>query len=305
MEYYPTPTMYNESPPSKVGFSPGNSPRGVTAWTKDAKPPFDRFLRAPKPGTSSVKLIEIFMEDYIANYDYYARIAKISEDKCRILLDAYKIPAVITSRAKDPKRLHQKIIKRAYEYTEQRKNNPTKREYINEERYTSMEDIEADLCDLCGVRVALYFRDQEKVVGELIADGRFFDYKETRSHPDPESKDKSREAYGYRATHIRVGLPSATKEREDIRVGLPSATKERKLALTIEIQVASLLMHVWSEINHDLGYKTTKGTLSDEQRQILRDINGHLRKGEEMIEGFKKSLNKEIDSETTQQRSHT
>ena len=37
----------------------------------------------------------------------------------------------------------------------------------------------------------------------------------------------------------------------------------------IEIQVASVLMHAWSEVEHDLVYKPLQGTLSDEELAIL------------------------------------
>ena len=37
----------------------------------------------------------------------------------------------------------------------------------------------------------------------------------------------------------------------------------------IEIQVASLIMHAWSEVEHDLIYKPMQGTLSEEELSIL------------------------------------
>ena len=42
----------------------------------------------------------------------------------------------------------------------------------------------------------------------------------------------------------------------------------------IEIQVASVLMHAWSEVEHDLVYKPLQGTLSDEELAILDELNG-------------------------------
>lgn len=48
----------------------------------------------------------------------------------------------------------------------------------------------------------------------------------------------------------------------------------------IEIQVASLLMHAWSEVEHDLAYKVKKGNVSFEEYEALDEINGLVIAGE-------------------------
>lgn len=47
-----------------------------------------------------------------------------------------------------------------------------------------------------------------------------------------------------------------------------------------EIQVASLIMHAWSEVEHDLIYKPMQGTLSEEELSILDELNGLVLAGE-------------------------
>ncbi|KAK7432108.1 hypothetical protein QQZ08_001398 [Neonectria magnoliae] len=77
---------------------------------------------------------------------------------------------------------------------------------------------------------------------------------------------------GYRATHLRVELGS-----KDPSIDIQYTTT------MIEIQVASLLMHAWSEVNHDLAYKTLNGTPSDGELRILDGINGLVCTGEVLL----------------------
>lgn len=79
---------------------------------------------------------------------------------------------------------------------------------------------------------------------------------------------------GYRATHITVML-----RPEDIPGTKRSAWKNTK----VEIQVGTLIMHVWSEIEHDMLYKSLASldyTISREEEQVLDIINGIVMTGE-------------------------
>ena len=48
----------------------------------------------------------------------------------------------------------------------------------------------------------------------------------------------------------------------------------------IEIQIASLLMHAWSEVEHDLTYKKKKGSVSYDEYEALDELNGIVLTGE-------------------------
>jgi len=50
-----------------------------------------------------------------------------------------------------------------------------------------------------------------------------------------------------------------------------------------EIQVCSLLAHVWNEIEHDLGYKPASGDLSEEEREYLAELAQKTREGDKII----------------------
>lgn len=64
----------------------------------------------------------------------------------------------------------------------------------------------------------------------------------------------------------------------------------------LEIQVASVLMHAWSEVEHDLVYKPLQGTLSDEELAILDELNGLVLSGEIALERLQAAGNERIQS---------
>lgn len=57
----------------------------------------------------------------------------------------------------------------------------------------------------------------------------------------------------------------------------------------MEVQVASVLMHAWSEVEHDLVYKPLQGKLSDEEYAILDELNGLVLSGEISLERLQKA----------------
>ena len=64
----------------------------------------------------------------------------------------------------------------------------------------------------------------------------------------------------------------------------------------IEIQVASLIMHAWSEVEHDLIYKPMQGTLSEEELSILDELNGLVLAGEIALERLQAAGNERLRS---------
>ncbi len=84
---------------------------------------------------------------------------------------------------------------------------------------------------------------------------------------------------GYWATHYRVQLKETSL----------GAAQQRYADARVEIQVASVLMHAWSEVEHDLVYKPFEGTLSDEEYAILDELNGLVMAGEIALERLQKA----------------
>ena len=61
-------------------------------------------------------------------------------------------------------------------------------------------------------------------------------------------------------------------------------------------KVASVLMHAWSEVEHDLVYKPMQGTLSEEELAILDELNGLVLTGEIALERLQAAGNERIQN---------
>ena len=195
-----------------------------------------------------------FLARYEREYDYYCETARVCEALCRSLLQKNGIRAMVTSRGKDPASLRDKLLQRSARRP-----------------YPSVEAIYSDIVDLCGVRIALYFPNHVHDLPELFPGS--FHLNHVRRFPDRQ-RQGDRSNGGYQATHYLVTM------REE---ALP-AGQHRYAHCPIEIQVASVLMHAWSEVEHDLVYKARAGQLSDAELRILDEINGIVLEGEKALE---------------------
>jgi ppGpp synthetase/RelA/SpoT-type nucleotidyltranferase len=119
------------------------------------------------------------------------------------------------------------------------------------------------------VGVALYFPGEREQVGGLIS-RLFHEYQPRRVFPDMSQTRKDKRFSGYSALHYRVRLQPHTLAESD----------QRYAGANIEIQVASVLMHGWAEVEHDLVYKPAEGELSPEEHSLLDQLNGLVLAGE-------------------------
>jgi len=207
-------------------------------------------------------IIEEFVNQYTNDYEHYEITSKLVAQQLESLLNESGIRAIVTYRAKNPDRLFKKLEKRN-----------EKRKADNLMPYESLEDIASDIHDLSGVRIALYFpKDREKV--DTIIRKNFELHSIPKSFPE-ESKRPTyeRRFSGYWATHYRIN-PKAS----------PCIKETEYIQGKTEIQVASVLMLAWSEVEHDLVYKPLTGTLSPEEFAILDELNGLVLAGEIALE---------------------
>ena len=101
----------------------------------------------------------------------------------------------------------------------------------------------------------------------------------TKSFPDGTLASYPKRFAGYSAAHYRVRL------RE---TGLVDAQK-RYAEARVEVQVASVLMHAWTEVEHDLVYKPYQGALSEDEYAILDELNGMVMAGEIALERLERA----------------
>lgn len=206
-----------------------------------------------------MKIIDDFIKQYNKEFDYYQKLSQIIASKIEDQLFKRGIKAIVTHRAKRPDRLKDKLVKRN-----------------EEKKYKTVEDIYSDIVDLAGIRVSLYFPSEREIIDEVIND--LFHVVKTKKFPNEAHTPKYEKRFsGYWATHYRVKL----KEE--------SLTK-RYLETVAEIQVASVLMHAWSEVEHDLVYKPFSGNLSKEELAILDEINGLVLSGEIALERLQSAM---------------
>ena len=208
-------------------------------------------------------MIDHFLGRYTKEYDFYSQASSIAQQKLESDLQGAGVRSIVTARAKSIVSLEDKCRKR-----------DTARG-----GYASIEEIYDDIADLAGVRVALYFPAEIDNVDGAIT--RKFKVIERRTFPDEGKVRPGKPRFsGYRAAHYRVQL----KEEE------LGETEKRYAAARIEIQVASVLMHAWSEVEHDLVYKPLAGDLSEEEYALLDQLNGLVIAGEIGLEGLQKAV---------------
>jgi ppGpp synthetase/RelA/SpoT-type nucleotidyltranferase len=234
-------------------------------------------------------LTEQFVQQYEERRCHYTLRATRAEQTCREILSNHQIPAIVSSRAKCPIRLRQKLEERDAEL-----------------HYSTEADIYSNIFDLSGVRIAVYLPSHVQKVSRLLqhafipqlvkvytpspkpvaqnlipeiqnrADFR----KQPFALPGVRVQNITRPT-GYCATHLHVLLKPETLggERDSNGAGAQ-----------VEIQLTSLLMHTWSEVEHDLVYKEVGGKSSEEEAEILNEINecaatgqGLLRRLEEAV----------------------
>lgn len=208
--------------------------------------------------TTTDDTIKRAVQRYQREYDRYLKLAARVADICRSeIVEGNAIRAQVTSRAKSPKSLEAKLRRFA---ATGKKSMPT------------VDSVFEQIRDLAAVRVATYEQRHEEEIVRLVC-SRFVD--SAGGKPMAEQKDKNRidPANFYRASHVEVFLAPADG------VG----TYTNVMEVPCEIQVCSMMSHVWNEIEHDLGYKPAAGALSEQERQLLMMLGQSVRLGDGTI----------------------
>ncbi|MDN3615738.1 GTP pyrophosphokinase [Vibrio gallaecicus] len=157
-------------------------------------------------------------------------------------------------------------------------------EKIDRKKYADpFENIE----DICGVRViCYYFSDIEKINSIIKEEFSIL-----------ESEDKSEllglKEFAYRSQHFIIKLNE----------NWLSAPNYRRLdGLKAEVQVRTILMHAWAEIEHKLNYKSDAQVPELFQRKLFR-LSAKLEEADEQfielkdgIDGFRLKLKDELET---------
>jgi ppGpp synthetase/RelA/SpoT-type nucleotidyltranferase len=198
-------------------------------------------------------VIEEAFQRYRREYDCYEKLARLVANKCeREIIRANTIRAAVTFRAKGPHKLLGKLqIK-----------------YRAEPLLNTADDALRRVTDLAGVRISTYLEgDRARVVEEIV---KLFD---GPGGAPVEVDVKDAPGKFYRATHCQVGI-----KRDDL-----TEENDNVEGLLCEIQVCSLLAHVWNELEHDLVYKPMTGKLSTREKESLELLGGNMASGDLII----------------------
>jgi ppGpp synthetase/RelA/SpoT-type nucleotidyltranferase len=212
-----------------------------------------------KIGDEKFSLIDAFVKLYKHEYEYFNHVADEVHDQLAEKLQDAGIRAIVTFRAKKPRKLKSKLLKR----------NKTR-------NYQTFQDIYNDIVDMAGVRVALYLPNDREAVGQII-EQQFSMMRRPKNFPEDSAPG---EPLGYIATHYLVRLKPETLHKEEYQYA----------DTNVEIQVASVLMHAWAEVTHDLLYKPSKGALTPEEAAMIDDLNRVVQEGEGLLEKLQKSV---------------
>ena len=130
--------------------------------------------------------------------------------------------------------------------------------------FATVEEVFDGIGDFSGVRIATYRPEDQKLVEEGIC--RVFGGPDGGPViPEPKAALNFKQVRFYRATHCQICLP------EEELIG----DYENLRGASCEIQICSMMAHVWNEIEHDIAYKP-EGTGPETVEKGLLESLGHL-----------------------------
>ena len=233
-----------------------------------------------------------FLDQFEKVRPEYEKHSQKARAKVDALIQQKGIMGIVTARVKDPERLQEKIIKRDREG----------------KNYQTADQIAEDITDLIGIRVALYFPgDAQKIAGILSP---MFEIIDSKVFPAPIDEYDAYRDQGFVAYKRRV-YPGYDERRFDgycaIHHHICFANEDGEFDdfnPVMEIQIASLLMHAWSEVEHDLAYKNKMGRVSREEYEVLDEINGLVLAGEIALRRLDQLSRRRIEQENSPIASH-
>lgn len=128
--------------------------------------------------------------------------------------------------------------------------------------------------DICGVRIICYYQSDVELIKEIL--------KKELNVLEDENKEENLDfdQFGYRSTHLILTTPNKWLETPNYR-GLKN--------VKAEVQVRTVLMHAWAEIEHKLAYKS-KSQIPKAFRRKLSRISAKLEESDEQFEEIKRQI---------------
>lgn len=188
---------------------------------------------------------EKIIQAYFSQYPFYLRLGENVKDALENFLAEKKIETVsVKYRIKKLEQFLEKIDRKKYS------------------------DPFEQMNDICGIRIICYFQNDIKNIEEIIK--REFEIIEKENKVESYSPHK----FGYRSNHFVLKIKKAWTKTPNYK-GLEN--------LKIELQIRTILMHSWAEIEHKLAYKRTEHIPQELRRKFSR-ISALLEEADEQFQ---------------------
>lgn len=198
---------------------------------------------------------EMLLDEYHEQLPFFEKMETIVVERLRTCFDENNIHiAGLETRIKAEDSLANKIELKGY-------------------KYHSISDI----TDVLGVRVITFFSDEVDLVSALVE--QMFDVDWENSVDRRKTLEIDR--FGYMSLHYICRVPeSMYKDAE-----LPQLNKIR-----FELQMRSMLQHMWANMYHDMGYKSDVEIPVEYQRNMNR-LAGMLELADEQFSRIRREIN--------------
>jgi ppGpp synthetase/RelA/SpoT-type nucleotidyltranferase len=213
-------------------------------------------------------LIESFVSHYRAEWNKYARMADLAKDLFQQNAKMHELDPqpLCMSRAKTPESLRQKLYYR--------------NKMVNLGKgYIDKMELPWDISDLAGVRIAIYFPNQMGEVEQII--NQTFD--KVRKKPSKDDRGT-----GHLSTPLdqrcysKVGKYTGQIYQVQVKIEEVGQLYLTTDSDVVEIQVVSVLVHAWAEVEHKR-YKRLIDGSTPEEDGILDDLNSLVLSGEHLL----------------------
>lgn len=206
--------------------------------------------------------IGAIVDSYRLQMARYEAAAKFVEQRLRREFRAAALPVLLSSRAKHPEDLREKLRRRA-----------------DEPRYDFerlIGDVNRIVTDVAGCRVVVYDPRLEEVAARVVQ------HAFAAGPPEPPPNEVHRKPSGYRATHLLVSL---------VEAGVDLSIRDA----VCEVQVTSIASHVFNELEHDIRYKMKGVEPGERVGRNLEDLQHASRLLDGVVERLQDERAREVD----------
>jgi putative GTP pyrophosphokinase len=187
-------------------------------------------------------------DDFISRIPIFEKLARNLSSAIELLLEENGIDYLkVYHRIKDVDSFLEKITRKKYD--------------------TPFDQVE----DICGIRIICYYPQEVAAIRQLL--NKELDVSESF---DKESS-LGLNQFGYRSSHLIASIPSTWFNVPNFR---------NLKGLKAEIQIRTVLMHAWAEIEHKLSYKKASHIPDDFKRKLFR-ISAKLEESDDQFQELK------------------